>query len=103
MFSTKVEGNKTTLFLSDITSLDGVVQSLQLKNFFNECLREKTLKTLVVDLKGNDFLQSSIIGVLLFAAKIFPDKNKEFYLTNVDTNISNLFEMASIRTNFIIK
>jgi anti-anti-sigma factor len=76
-------------------------QSKQLKNMIVQILENSSgIHSIVINLKKLDFLNSSIVGILLYGQRAAKEKNIEFALMNVDPNIMNMFELASIAEKF---
>lgn len=74
----------------------------ELKKAIFEQLEDDSVKSLVVDMKGIEYMDSSGIGALVSGRKKAKTAGKEFGLVNINDDVMNILRLATLDQFFKI-
>jgi len=82
-----------------VVSLEGELDhhtAEQVREYIDKKLEDPTIKNIIMDIKGLNFMDSSGIGVLIGRYKIISKRGGKVGLVNINSHIDRIFQMSGI-------
>ncbi|MFY9177200.1 MAG: anti-sigma F factor antagonist [Caldicoprobacterales bacterium] len=86
---------KNTLMVSLKGELDHHTAN-QVRQYIDGILEDPTIKNIVMDIQGLNFMDSSGIGVILGRYKIISKRGGKLGVVNINAHIDRIFQMSGI-------
>lgn len=68
----------------------------QVREYIDEKLEDPTIKNIVMDIKGLNFMDSSGIGVLIGRYKVVSKRGGKLGVVNINSHIDRIFEVSGL-------
>ena len=82
-----------------VVSLEGELDhhtASQVREYMDEKLEDPTIKNIVMDIKGLNFMDSSGIGVLIGRYKVIAKRGGKLGVANISSHIDRIFEVSGL-------
>ena len=66
------------------------------KRYIDDALEDPTIKNILMDIKGLNFMDSSGIGVIIGRYKIISRRGGKLGVVNINSHIDRIFQMSGI-------
>lgn len=82
-----------------VVSLEGELDhhtASQVREYIDDILEDPTIKNIVMDINGLNFMDSSGIGVLIGRYKIISKRGGNLGVANISSHIDRIFEVSGL-------